>query len=1021
MPGTSLDIRLAEPVVFLRGSSDTVARRRNAAPPETAPAMVRGILTLKLAKATKIKSIGITLEGRAKTEWPEGIGSRRAEVTEDVSILSSSTVFFRAGHEDDAAPTTFTRRAMSLGPGVGLDHEADDEGALSDDEGDGEDPHPARRDQGTIRGRRLSADQHHFQRHFVEHNDFTSLPTPPYSPRTDNNQSSVPGSPSQTLHELRNVLRSDIALARSPVSSRPPSINGPVTPQTTAPRGTATQRVVSLPSSQIPSTNVSSDASVHSFHPDISEHPSDEEAETNHLDAPRRPSPSRRQSSASLFESPDTTQSHIDALHLSPMTERQRSISRSTVSHSPAVRPGTVVNRPSPSPAPPRPILQASSPSPTTHTLSPGPSSSRPAFPESPARDRSESRVRGRPATRFSLSAVSNVLHEIGHEITEITDRVRSKSRASTGPKSFGRGGAGSQKAEERGRDRTTERERGGGEELKDEVTRGRQKEREKSALEKIGASLGLGAEGGEGDGEGDMWQEFRKGTYNYPISFAIPSNTLPSLHCDFGSVVYRLKAVVHRAGTFVPKLVAQAEVTLISSPGENDTEETDNIVVERQWGEQLRYFINISGKSFPVGGVVPVTLTLMPLDKVRIYRISVILEEKIDYYAHGRRVARHDPTRNYELMSLKHSNNSLKHHHEKHNRSPLLPIIDDGDARDSPLFGLVEGRNGEGDGEGALNLWNPNGPWTLQLQAHLPTCSSPVHFTCKHPKSNITISHWIKIVIRVDRGEEEKDQEKKRKQFDIIIETPVHLLSCKCNPEYTALPAYTFSSPSQNQRSFGPVPPGECLCDHSKAERQNLVQPAFYSATAPMPIQGLGYGAFNVPPIEFGAGLRRTSSGPNASAPDRMMTGLGADGARPGDRAKSGTGAGAGASGSRPGTGSAERPPNGRSAESAERLTTLVDRSLQFARLVSGEESVSGDVPPAYADAVNGTGEERGRERGRVDPEERGHVMFTAAAIAESRSGSQSRTQSRSRPASRPGSRPGSRPNSRPPSIMWT
>ena len=69
---TSLDIRLAEPVVFLRGSGDAATRRRNAAPVETAPAMVRGILTLKLAKATKIRSIGITLEGKAKTEWPEG-------------------------------------------------------------------------------------------------------------------------------------------------------------------------------------------------------------------------------------------------------------------------------------------------------------------------------------------------------------------------------------------------------------------------------------------------------------------------------------------------------------------------------------------------------------------------------------------------------------------------------------------------------------------------------------------------------------------------------------------------------------------------------------------------------------------------------------------------------------------------------------------------------------------------------------------------------------------------------------
>ncbi|KAG9126166.1 hypothetical protein FRC07_004603, partial [Ceratobasidium sp. 392] len=296
MPSSSLDIRLAEPVVFLRGSSDTIARRRNVAHAESPPAMLRGILTLKLAKATKIKSISITLEGRAKTEWPEGIGARRAEVTEDVSVLSASTVFFRAGHENDVP---VARRAMSLGPGVGLDHEEadDDEGALSDDEDDGDG------DQAPVitrprRGRRLSADQHHFQRRFVEHNEHSSIPTPPYTPRR---MESVPASPSQTLHDLRNVLRSDIA-------SRPPSING-VTPTSPAPprQVAASHRVASAPPSQLPSTNVSSDASVHSFQPDISEHPSDEE-DVNHLGVPRRPSPSRRHSSVSFLENPDTAQ-----------------------------------------------------------------------------------------------------------------------------------------------------------------------------------------------------------------------------------------------------------------------------------------------------------------------------------------------------------------------------------------------------------------------------------------------------------------------------------------------------------------------------------------------------------------------------------------------------------------------------------------------------------------------------------------------------------------------------------------
>ncbi|CAE6351652.1 unnamed protein product [Rhizoctonia solani] len=1013
MHSTSLDIRLAEPVVFLRGSGDAALRRRQGVPPDTAPAMVRGILTLKLAKATKIRSIVVSLEGKAKTEWPEGIGARRTEVSEDVSVLSSSTVFFRAGHEDESAPTSSARRAMSLGPGVGLDHEADDEGAISDDESEEDNADESRRignrNQGTVRaarGRRLSADQPFFQRHIVEHNEQTAIPTPPYTPRTSTPQASVPGSPRQTLQELRNVLRSDLANSRASIPSRPPSVHGASGSQSIPPRPTGSHEVLSAPPSHVPSTNVSSDASVKSLHENISEHPSDEEAE-DHLPVLGHPSSSSHREFSTLFlEEREAQRAHEDALNSPPHTERQRSVSRSTISQSPAVRSSSRI--PPHSPNRPRPILHTTGSDSLRNTSSPSPHPSSlhatfhpqtdsPGAEASPVRDRdrSESRVRGRQNTRFSLAAVSNVLHEIGHEITEITDRVRSKSRASTGPRPFGRGGAGSHgprerdEQEQRLKDRAVERqlERERAVLGRDETQRGRPKER--TALEKIGASLGLDV---EPDAEADMWQEFKKGTYNYPISFAVPTNTPPTLHCDFGSISYRLKAVVHRTGTFVPKLVAHAEVTLISCPGEDDTEERENILVERQWDEQLRYFITISGKSFPIGGVIPITLVMMPLSKVKIYRLTVMLEEKIDYYAHGRRIARHDPTRRYELMSLKYPNSK----NDKGVRQPLLPVLDDSNdaISRSPLASLIEGQDPD---EIATNLLNPNGPWTLQLQANLPTCSSPIHFTCKHTRSNMIISHWIKIMIRVERGDDAQMDKGKRKQFDIIVETPVHILSCKCNPDYTALPPYSLP-PLPAPKATGSASPGECLCDHAKAEQQNRLQtipPPTPALPTQSPILGIGYSPFNVPAADFGhPPLRRApNSNPNAAAPDRIMGGMAVEAA---------VGHSTG--------GVVDRPQAARSYDSSERITTLVDRSLQFERLVSGGEGIAGDMPPAYSDAVEGA--HHGEERGRV--------MFSEAT--SSRQGSRSRPGSRSRAGSRsrPGSRPASRPVSRATSMVW-
>lgn len=68
-----LQIRLTEPVIYLRGpSTGADFRGRPVHAPDGQHAMVRGLLTLRLAKATRIRSITLTLEGKSRTEWPEG-------------------------------------------------------------------------------------------------------------------------------------------------------------------------------------------------------------------------------------------------------------------------------------------------------------------------------------------------------------------------------------------------------------------------------------------------------------------------------------------------------------------------------------------------------------------------------------------------------------------------------------------------------------------------------------------------------------------------------------------------------------------------------------------------------------------------------------------------------------------------------------------------------------------------------------------------------------------------------------
>lgn len=53
------------------------------------------------------------------------------------------------------------------------------------------------------------------------------------------------------------------------------------------------------------------------------------------------------------------------------------------------------------------------------------------------------------------------------------------------------------------------------------------------------------------------------------------------------------------------PNLVDDTEVTMIATPQEDDMEESENVIVERQWEEQMRYQIALSGKAFPIGGTM--------------------------------------------------------------------------------------------------------------------------------------------------------------------------------------------------------------------------------------------------------------------------------------------------------------------------------------------------------------------------------------------------------------------------------
>ena len=98
-------------------------------------------------------------------------------------------------------------------------------------------------------------------------------------------------------------------------------------------------------------------------------------------------------------------------------------------------------------------------------------------------------------------------------------------------------------------------------------------------------------------------------------------------MQCNYGSVCWRLKARVHRPGALTPKLSASHEVIVVASPSENDRDDTDNVTIERFWEDQMQYMLTVSGRVFPIGGTVPITLTILPMAKVKIFGLTVQLE----------------------------------------------------------------------------------------------------------------------------------------------------------------------------------------------------------------------------------------------------------------------------------------------------------------------------------------------------------------------------------------------------------
>lgn len=303
-------------------------------------------------------------------------------------------------------------------------------------------------------------------------------------------------------------------------------------------------------------------------------------------------------------------------------------------------------------------------------------------------------------------------------------------------------------------------------------------------------------------------WFQLGKGKYEYPFSMSLPLDLPPTVHADFGCVMYTLRVTLVRSGLLQSPVVVECEVTLVQTPSTTHLP-SDCIQVQRTWESLLSYSICVDGASFPIGTSIPLQLSLMPLDKVRVCGLAFSLEERIDYYACERKVVRHEMPRKWSLLRV-----------QAPDGGALLPLM----ATDmraayeaSPLYPYLEAADHEEPtDEPWLAAFHAMGPWHLMVP--LPVTMERqklLNISCRHPRSNIAIQHILKITIRVEserkvaaspdapllgaRGGAATPSSapgtppvSDARTTDIVVAVPLKLRHSKTSLEWVTLPSYT-------------------------------------------------------------------------------------------------------------------------------------------------------------------------------------------------------------------------------------
>ncbi|KAI1073567.1 hypothetical protein F5B20DRAFT_574699 [Whalleya microplaca] len=351
-------------------------------------------------------------------------------------------------------------------------------------------------------------------------------------------------------------------------------------------------------------------------------------------------------------------------------------------------------------------------------------------------------------------------------------------------------------------------------------------------------------------------YKVFYPGTYEYSFELPIDHHQLETTKLQFGSVKWDLETIVERAGAFKPNLHGSKEVCIVRVPDQLSLEMTEPISISRQWEDQLHYDIMISGKSFPIGTKIPIAFKLTPLAKVQVHKLKVYVTESVEYWTNDRRVTRKDPGRRILLVE-KSAGKPL----DKQYQASEIRVLSGGeltpDERHEARIAAQRRRSIEASmshtvprplpdptdnllGDLDLGLESYWGATEIEMNVQLPTCEQMakdktlrLHPDCSW--KNVNVFHWIKIVMRISRLDPDDPAGKRRRHFEISIDSPFTVLDCRATQANTALPEYSGADrPMYRQQARCGCPDAEILATNPSPASSTGTIPSVEPAVVP-------------------------------------------------------------------------------------------------------------------------------------------------------------------------------------------